>query len=238
MYLLSLLLSKTGRFQPKKPVRALGFHVFPRGLIQASPWCPAESGAVRRVAWRRAGRSALVPRGGLCAVMMTLSTSGCEVTSVAVAEDTALVTDGTSFLLHREIAFGHVWYSGRIPYTFTNRTGSSVYLPNCRGGFDVGLQIEEGGEWVHAWGPVLLDCLSAPIVIEADEVHETTLGVLGCTSGGKCGPRLDLPRITSTQVRILWRTGLSSYDEDAYPFGELIPLEERVSHSFRLEVAR
>lgn len=174
----------------------------------------------------------------LCAAAMVLSAFGCESTAPKVADSTALVTDGTSFRLEKEGGGGHEWYRGRIPYAFTNRTGSMVYLPNCRGGFDISLEVEEAGRWLHAWSPILLDCLSPPIVIDPDEVYETMLRVGGCASGGNCGPRLDLPRITSAPVRILWRTGLSSYDPDAYPFGELIPPEERVSNSFRLRVSR
>ena len=197
------------------------------------PLLPSKTGR------RQPAKLVRVPRGVLCAAAMVLSSFGCETTVPKAADSTALVTDGASFPLEREGGGGgHEWYRGRIPYTFTNRTGSRVYLPNCRGGFDISLEVEEAGRWLHAWSPILLDCLSPPIVIEPDEVYETTLRVGGCASGGNCGPRLDLPRITSAPVRILWGTGLSSYDPDAHPSGELIPLEERVSNSFRLHVSR
>jgi len=144
------------------------------------------------------------------------------------------VTDGSSFRIGREGGGGHIWY-GKFPYSFTNRTGSNVYLPNCRGGFDVRLEMEKAGEWVHIWSPTLLLCLSPPIVIEPDEVYETTLRVVGCLEGN-CGPRRR--PISFTPVRILWGDALSSYDDGAYPFGELIPLEERVSNRFTLKVYR
>ena len=167
---------------------------------------------------------------------MVLSTVGCESTTPEV-EDTALVTDGTSFQLGRWTGRGHVWYTTRIPYSFANRTGSKVYLPNCNGGFSVRLEMQEAGEWVHMWSPILLLCLSPPIVIEPGEVYETTLHVTGCLVGN-CLPRLVLPPTESTPIRIVWSGALSSYDSRASPFGELIPLEERVSNSFTLRVSR
>ena len=66
-----------------------------------------------------------------------------------------------------------------IPYTFTNRTGGPVYLVNCLGGSGLHLEREDRGDWHPAWSPVLLDCLSPPIVIEEDEVWVDTLEVWG-----------------------------------------------------------
>ena len=177
------------------------------------------------------------PRGLLCAAAIVLSTVACE-TTIPEVEDTALVTDGTSFQLDSFPLLGHMWYEVQIPYSFTNRTGSKVYLENCRGLFDIRLQTKVNGEWAGTWGPALPDCLSAPIVIEPDEVYETILDLVGCTSGGSCAPVLDLTRVTSAPARIMWGTGLSSYDADRPPFGKLIPLEERVSNSFTLQVPR
>ncbi len=169
---------------------------------------------------------------------MVLSTVGCESMSPPEVEDTALVTDGTSFRLEEWGSVrGNLWYRADIPYSFTNRTGSKVYLPNCNGGIHLRLEMEGMiGEWVHVWGPVLLACQGPPIVIEPGEVYRRTLGVIGCLDGN-CGPRLVLPPTAATPVRILWEGALSSYDEDERPYGEQIPLEERVSNRFTLQVS-
>jgi len=96
--------------------------------------------------------------------------------------------------------------------------------------------MEEDGEWDQIWSPVVRLCLDAPIVIESTEVWETTLNVSGCVVGN-CAPRIRLPPSASTPIRIVWTDALSSYDPDGpLPFGELIPLEERVSNSFTLQV--
>ena len=179
-------------------------------------------------------------RGLLCAAAMVLPTFGCESTTPEV-DDPALVTDGTAFQLVTENSRGHVWYRTEIPYSFTNRTGSTVYIPNCSGpfwiDFGIALQMEEDGEWGGIWAPFVRLCLSPPIVIEPDEVYHATLSVVGCLVGN-CGPRLTLPPTESTPIRIKWTDALSSYDPDADPFGELIPLEERVSNSFTLQLPR
>ena len=236
MYLVSLLLTKMSRLLPQKPVRIPVVPAFPRSPTQAGLCRPAPHGAVRRISWRRAGRNGVVRRRLLCAAAMVASAAGCESTIPAVVEDTALVTDGTSFRIEKMWGGRHTGYGGRIPYSFTNRTGSKVYLTGCQGQIDVRLEMETAGEWVHIWSPVRLLCRGPPIVIEPDEVYETTLHVLGCLEG-KCGPRLVLPSSSSTPIRILWGSALSSYDEDACPFGEPIPLEERVSNRFTLRVS-
>jgi len=232
-----LLPSKMGRHQPKMLARIPELPTVPSGLVEARPCRPVAPGAVRRVAWLRAGQNGAGLRGLLCAAAMVLSSFGCEATTPPEVEDTALVTDGTSFPFEKKNSLGHVWYRAEIPYSFTNRTGSNVYLLNCRGGFAVRLQVEEAGHWAHYWSPVILACLSPPIVIEPDEVYETTVNVVGCTSGGNCAPRLTLPSSASTRYRIMWGDGRSSYDHDGPPWGDLIPLEERVSNSFTLRVA-
>jgi len=175
-------------------------------------------------------------RGLLCAAAMVLSTFGCESTSPDVP-DTALVTDGTAFQLETEDWRGHVWYRTEIPYGFTNRTGSRVYIPNCQGDFGIVLQMEEDGEWGLIWSPVVRLCLSSPIVIEPDEVYQATLSVSGCLVGN-CVPRLTLPPTASTPIRIVWTDALSSYDSRGNPFGELIPLDERISNTFTLQLPR
>ncbi len=224
MYLVSLPLTKMSRLPPRKPVRIPVVPAFPRSTNQAGPRRPAAPGAVRRVSWRRARRKGVVPPGLLCAAAMVLSTLGCESTT---PEDTALVTDGTSFQFDTTRVSGHLWYGGQVPYSFTNRTGSRVYLSNCEGDPLAQLAMERAGEWVGIWPPDFAPC-APPIVIEPDEVYQTTLHFAGCAT---CY-RLSTPVPTaSTRYRIRWY-GVRSSD------GEEIPLGELVSNSFRLEVAR
>jgi len=134
MYPLSLFVAKMGRHRRGKLLRIPDIPAGPPSPIRASPCRHAAPGAPRRVAWRRTGRNGAGPRGMLCAAAMALSALACESTSPEV-DDTALVTDGTSFRLDTARWRGHLVYRTEIPYKFTNRTGSRVYIPNCLGRF-------------------------------------------------------------------------------------------------------
>jgi hypothetical protein len=120
-----------------------------------------------------------------------------------------------------------------IAYVFTNRTGGAVYLVNCGGSF--GLHLERKAElgWHFAWGPVLNQCLSPPIVIEPNATFAGTLRVWGAPPGSNTYPQFDVDDPSGT-YRIVWDDALSSFDADSYPFGAQIPLEARISNRFTL----
>ena len=93
------------------------------------------------------------------------------------------------------------------------------------------------GEWVGFGSRI--QCLVGPAfrAIEPGEVYQDILRTGGCTSGGSCAPPLTLPA-ASTLFRIVW-DAWSSVDEDPYrnPIpGDPVPLEERVSNHFTLQV--
>ena len=144
------------------------------------------------------------------------------------ADPPLLQTDALTYELVRDDS----GFTVSIPYTFTNRTGGSVYLPNCRGGFWLHLEREDEGDWHAAWSPFLLLCLSPPIVIEEDEVWVDTLEVWGGLPGGNVWPRFDVADPAGT-YRIVWDDALSSY-QDHLPFGRPLPLAERMSNTFQL----
>jgi hypothetical protein len=91
----------------------------------------------------------------------------------------------------------------RIPYVFTNRTGGTVSITNCRGLFALHLEREANGSWHPAWSPVLLGCLSAAIVIENNAEYRDTVDVWGAPPGGNSYPQFDKQDPTGT-YRIVW----------------------------------
>ena len=198
---------------------------------------PGGAGSVRQAARHPHGRRWLRgPRSVLCAAVVVAAASGCETIAPEV-QDTPIVTAGNSFQLVGGEGRGHTWYFATIPYSFTNRTGSKVYIDLGCGDRHHYVQMYERGEWV--WFVSRIDCLigSGFTAIEPGEVHQDTLLTGGCTSGGSCAPRLTLPA-ASTLFRIVW-DAWSSVDEDPYgnPIpGDPVPLEERVSNHFTFEV--
>ncbi len=198
---------------------------------------PGGAGAVRRAARHPHRRRWLRgPRTVLCAAVVAAAASGCETIAPEV-QDTPIVTAGNSFQLVRGVALGHTLYLATIPYSFTNRTGSKVYIDLGCGDRHHYVEMYERGEW--SWFVSRIGCLIGPgfRAIEPGEVYQDTLRVGGCTSGGSCAPRLTLPS-ASTPFRIVW-DAWSSLDEDPYgnPIpGDPVPLQERVSNHFTLEV--
>lgn len=127
--------------------------------------------------------------------------------------------------------------SGTVPYTYENRTGSAIYIPNCNGSFRWSLERLEGGRWVRTWSPIVLLCLSSPIVIEDGEVLRDTLWIAAGAFGSNTGPQFDRADPSGT-YRVVHGAAQSSYNPDGPPFGELLPLEARTSNSFELKYER
>lgn len=203
---------------------------------------PGGAGAVRQAARHPHRRRWLRgPRSVLCAAVVAAAASGCETTRPEV-QDTPIVTAGNSFRLVREEDRGHTWYHATIPYSFTNRTGSKVYIdPGC-GRRHHYVEMHEGGEdgsgeWVGFVSWIVCARGHSFRAIEPGEVYEDTLRVGGCTSGGSCAPRLTLPA-ASTRFRIVWDAWSSlGEDRSGHPIpGDPVPLEERVSNHFTLQV--
>ena len=165
-------------------------------------------------------RTGLVPRGLLFAAAFVFATFGCESPTEVGAH--ALLTDGTHFQFEKVRLNQGDTYVGDIPYTFTNRTGSGVFLSNCRGGFSHGLEMQHAGEWKAIWEAVTCLMNSPDIVIRPVEVYPDT--VLAVVSPDD----LDPPPNPRTQFRIVWHAGRFAAG------GGRLPLEERVSNPFTL----
>lgn len=122
----------------------------------------------------------------------------------------------------------------KIDYVFTNLTEGRVYLVNCNGGFALALERQDGDAWKQVWAPLLLGCLSAPIVIERGATLADTIRVWGAPPGANADPRFDRDD-PSGVYRIVWINALSSF-QDHLPFGPQIPEEYRISNSFLLSL--
>lgn len=164
-----------------------------------------------------------MPRGLLCAAAFVFATFGCE--SPTEVGSHALQTEGTSFRLAKVRLSQGEGHDVRIPYTFTNRTGSAVLLLNCLGGFSHSLEMQRAGEWVEAWLSAECAMESPDIVIEPDEVYSDTVWATGTPD------ELIPPPDESTPYRIRWNAGHFSP-------GKHLPLEERVSNPFTLALPR
>lgn len=171
--------------------------------------------------------AARLPVLGACIALPVLAV-GCD--SPLSVSDPLLVTDEPSYV----VRFDGLGWGAEIPYTFTNRTGASVYLVNCNGSFGLLLERWEDGQWKTAWSPVMPDCLSPPIVIADGQTFPSTVHMWGAVPGTNHYPQLDGGNPGGT-YRIVWINALSSF-QDHLPFGEQIAREYRVSNAFELVV--
>ena len=162
--------------------------------------------------------------------------AGCESTTEPTADlGPAIETEASGFSFSEWAPSGTVLgYRLEIPHVFTNHTRAPVYIKNCIGGFPINLEKRVDGEWAQVYvGGGLLQCLSAPIVVEPGATHSDTLEVGYAFPGTIYSPQMD-PAELPGNYRMVWPNVLSSFQSDGPPFGEPIPLEYRVSNEFQL----
>lgn len=126
-----------------------------------------------------------------------------------------------------------IGWETEIAFLYANRSDGPYYLPNCSGSYFFSLEKWFDDRWVDAWGPVLPLCLSPVIRIDAGATFADTLGIFGGFPGTNFSPKFQMANPEGV-YRIVVEDALSSYDEDARPFGPTIPREQRVSNEFRL----
>ena len=70
----------------------------------------------------------------------------------------SIVTDSTQYTVHDVNGF----YSANIGYSYTNRTGTTVSVNYCGKPGPVGIEKRVDGQWVGAYDPIVLACLTIP----------------------------------------------------------------------------
>lgn len=144
----------------------------------------------------------------------------------------AFQTDSLSYTL----LSASVGLEGKIAFVFTNPTSAPVYIVNCRGATSLRLEKQSGDTWVPAWSPVIPLCLSAPIVVQPGQQYAGVVHVFGGYPSTAMHPRFVVDSVPGV-YRIVWADVLRTYNNRTYPFGEPLPLEQRVSNRFQLRVA-
>lgn len=127
------------------------------------------------------------------------------------------------------------WYETAIGFTFTNPTGAPAYIVNCRGATSLLLEKWTGSEWTSVWSPVIPSCLSPPIVVQPGDTYSGAIHMVAGLPGNNLYPKFNASEVAGT-YRLVWGDVLRSYNPNAYPFGDPLPLEHRVSNSFVLEL--
>lgn len=159
--------------------------------------------------------------------------AGCgDVAGPGLEGDRLLQTDALSY----EWTVTRYGAQATIPYVFENRTGRTVYIPNCNGAFSAGLQRLVDGTWEQFWSPILPLCLSVPIGIPAGTAVQDTLHVSGAHVGSSVYPQLDTDDLPGV-YRVVWYSAYVrlQYGADIHPEdGTELPLDSRVSNRFEM----
>lgn len=151
--------------------------------------------------------------------------------TVALVRDTdaAFQTDRLRYTVASTPSGG---INARMSYVFTNPTPGPVYFVNCKGNTPPLLQKRVDDHWVNVWAPTILDCLSPPIVVPPGEEYRNSVSILAAGPDNNLASKLTADSIPGI-YRFVWHDVLSSYD-GSYPFGEPLPLEQRISNRFYL----
>lgn len=118
--------------------------------------------------------------------------------------------------------------------TLTAPADQTLYILNCNGASSATLQRRVNDEWVFAWVVAMNACLSPPIIVPPGEEHTASIYVHE-HSGGVLQPR-GARMIESGTYRVAWTGVLTSFEADEGGFGPELPLEQRVSAPFTIEV--
>lgn len=125
-------------------------------------------------------------------------------------------------------------YAAVIGVTFTNRTSDTTYFVNCNGSVGVSLEKLIEGNWRNAWSPVLPACLSSPITVAPGATRRMPIEVFGGFPGSNTYPQFAVAEISGV-YRAVWNSAVTRY-QNHLPFGEPLPLAQRTSNRFTLQV--
>ena len=161
--------------------------------------------------------------------LLLAASSGCREASAPRSGTAPIQTDAAAYQLEA----GPSGYATGIGFVFTNPRQAPVYVVNCGGNAPPGLEKFVDGQWISAWSAIVPLCLSPPIVIAAGQVYHGHLQLFAGYPANNVYPKFDTPQIPG-EYRLVWYGVLTSYDDRVYPFGEPLPLEQRVSDPFTL----
>lgn len=148
-------------------------------------------------------------------------------------DDAALFqTDSLAYTLRA----GATGVDGEIGVTFTNRTGGTVYIVNCNGATVVSLEKRVTGQWKNVWSPPIPLCLGPPITVLASGTYRTRIRIYGGYPRTNSYPQFSVTDIRG-EYRAVWLNVLTSY-RDRPPFGNALPIDQRVSNRFKLATER
>lgn len=160
--------------------------------------------------------------GGLWVLLTACTSAPMAPLSEAIHTDEALgrtIVRDTSAPVQTDSLVYHLvgedpWYGVDIPFRYRNDTGKAISIINCHGGLNIGLEKRVGDDWETFYQPVLLMCLSPPMVIERGVIHGDTAAIHGALPGFNAGPEFGSSELDG-EYRLVWGNLVHEYDHDA-----------------------
>ena len=143
-------------------------------------------------------------------------------------ESTLFRTDSNSYALRAD----NMGYSALIDVEFTNSTADTVYFINCNGVTGVTFEKLVDSTWQMAWMPAMNACLSAPIVVPPGSTRRFPTHAFAARRDRAQSGEITIEDAPGT-YRIVWPHTVASY-QGSPPFGDSLPLSQRVSNRFIL----
>ncbi|HEX6096403.1 MAG TPA: hypothetical protein VF432_08780 [Thermoanaerobaculia bacterium] len=109
----------------------------------------------------------------------------------------------------------------------------TLYILNCNGASGLTMQRRSGEEWVYSWVISMAACMSPPIVVPPGGEHT---GRLALHERAGAVPEPVGGRLVSGTYRMVWTGVLTSFDPNTEGFGPELPMEQRVSAPFTIQV--
>jgi hypothetical protein len=136
---------------------------------------------------------------------------------------------------HREYLFtpNSIGHQARIGMNFVNSTGLPVYMVNCSGGVGWSLERFTNGRWQHAYAPIMLACLSHPIIVSAGEARRLETTIFAARPGSNINPKFEGGNIEGI-YRVVWHGLVRTYQLPSGPWSNELPLRHRLSNAFIL----
>lgn len=151
----------------------------------------------------------------------------------STSADVKFQTDSESYTLTQP----GPWYEATIRFTFHNDLKKNVYFVNCGGATGILLEKFVDSTWKPVWSPVMTTCLSAPLIVAAGKDWRSEIRVSAAPIGSNFLPQFSVRDIPGT-YRVQWTHALRSYDPSKPRFGTQLPLQQRISNSFEIKIAR
>ncbi len=167
-------------------------------------------------------------------VWVSILLAGCEIVGSSEADDDtegqpAIQTDKKAYT----VGFTDLFMELTVEMRYTNRTRRIVYLPRCLVVHSPILEKLEDGEWVFAYAPVVSLCLGPPVVVMPDAPYAYTFEMHAGLRSNNLHPKFKPDEVEGV-YRLAWEIYRTWQPDNRPGLGTLLPLEQRISNTFRL----